>query len=54
MSRFVCESMAVEISGGSRIEGRVMGRECCECEDVCVCEREDAVGVYREGRIGGK
>ena len=55
MSRFACESTAVEISGGSRIAGRVIGRDCCECEDVCVCEeRDDALGVYKDGRIGGK
>ena len=32
-----------------------MGRDCWECEEVCVCEeREEAVGVYKDGRIGGK
>ena len=51
MSKLVCESMAVEISGGSRIEGRVMGRDCCA---VCVCEDAVAVGVYKDGRMGGK
>jgi hypothetical protein len=55
MRRFVCESIAVEISGGSRMEGRVMGSDCCECEDVCVWDEcEDAVGVYKDGRMGGK
>ena len=54
MRRFVWESIAVEISGGSRIEGRVIGRDCC---DVCVwedSEEEVAVGVYKDGRMGGK
>ena len=45
------ESIAVEISGGSRIEGRGMGRDWAECEDVC---EDEAVGVYRDGRTGGK
>lgn len=32
--RLVWESIAVEISGGSRMEGRVMGRVCVECDDA--------------------
>lgn len=37
----VCESMAVEISGGSRMDGRGMGRVCAEWDPVC---EDDAVG----------
>jgi hypothetical protein len=37
----VCESIAVEISGGSRIDGRGMGKDCAERDDVC---EDEAVG----------
>ena len=50
-SSAVCESMAVEISGGSRIDGSGMGSDCAEREDVC---DDDAVGEYSVGRMGGK
>lgn len=46
------ESMAVEISGGSRIEGSGMGNDCAVCDDV-LCE-DEAVGEYSVGRMGGK
>lgn len=37
----VCESIAVEISGGSRMDGRGMGKDCAEREDVW---EDEAVG----------
>lgn len=43
--------MAVEISGGSRIAGSGMGKDWIECEDEC---EDEAVGVYNDGRMGGK
>lgn len=41
-SSAVWESIAVDISGGSRIAGRGKGSDCVEYDDVC---EEDAVGV---------
>ncbi len=43
--------MAADMSGGSRIAGRGIARDWTEEE----CEwEEEALGVYREGRMEGK